>query len=311
MGNLPPDIIIHILSRLPVKSLLRFKCVCKSWCSIISDPQFIRTHLNLARERLILTSPSLRSFYSVRYEENNDAIAVELDFPVEKNSYDEVTYFGSCNGLLCLSPEPDTFLLFNPSTRESRKVPKVKNDCFPFSRYLTRAFTHGFGYDHSVDDYKFVKIALGIYVLVYSLKTNTWKGVQDFPYNSHGSDPEKPLNGALHWIVSRTEDWQESQLIGAYDLAEEKFQDSFPPFSAKNFYVIEVLGGCLCILAGTVLTSRNDFWVMKEYGRRESWTKVVITISYSHMKPLGFLKEDEALLELHLSSLRLAGLKAR
>lgn len=85
-GSLPLDIISYILSRLPVKSLLRFKCVSKSWCSLISYPQFIRMNLNVAiadsyvkhqRQRLILISPSLHSLYPVGgHEAHYDAIAV-------------------------------------------------------------------------------------------------------------------------------------------------------------------------------------------------------------------------------------------
>ncbi|KAJ6911695.1 hypothetical protein NC652_022086 [Populus alba x Populus x berolinensis] len=45
-----------------------------------------------------------------------------------------------------------------------------------------------------------------------------------------------------------------------------------PPLSVKNFHAVQVFGGCLCILPGTVLSMHNDFWVMKEYGKRESWT---------------------------------------
>ncbi|KAK3012848.1 hypothetical protein RJ639_010348 [Escallonia herrerae] len=43
---LPDEIIEEILTKLPVKSLLRFTAVCKSWYSHIKNPSFINAHLN-------------------------------------------------------------------------------------------------------------------------------------------------------------------------------------------------------------------------------------------------------------------------
>ncbi|KAL9363934.1 hypothetical protein Peur_041807 [Populus x canadensis] len=124
-GSLPLDIISHILSRLPVKSLLRFKCVSKSWCSLISYPQFNRMNLNVAiadsyvkhqRQRLILISPSFHSLYPVQYS-------------LKKWGFDDFTFIGPCNGLICVSCDLDTVLLFNPCTKESMIIPKVRRDC--------------------------------------------------------------------------------------------------------------------------------------------------------------------------------------
>ncbi|KAG5543801.1 hypothetical protein RHGRI_016527 [Rhododendron griersonianum] len=38
--DIPPILLKEILSRLPIRSLLRFQCVCKPWLKLISDPQF-------------------------------------------------------------------------------------------------------------------------------------------------------------------------------------------------------------------------------------------------------------------------------
>ncbi|KAL7218697.1 hypothetical protein ACSBR2_011880 [Camellia fascicularis] len=44
--NLPQEVLFDILARLPVKSLLQMRCVCKSWNSLINSPIFITSHMN-------------------------------------------------------------------------------------------------------------------------------------------------------------------------------------------------------------------------------------------------------------------------
>ena len=48
---LPEEVIYEILTWLPVKSLIQFRCVSKSWNSIITNPIFITTHLNRVNKR--------------------------------------------------------------------------------------------------------------------------------------------------------------------------------------------------------------------------------------------------------------------
>ncbi|KAK4727087.1 hypothetical protein R3W88_032004 [Solanum pinnatisectum] len=48
-GDFPEDLIREILLKLPVKALLRFKCVCKNWYTLIKNPCFIREHLNFSK----------------------------------------------------------------------------------------------------------------------------------------------------------------------------------------------------------------------------------------------------------------------
>lgn len=72
-ASLPDDIIENILTWLPPKPLVRFRCVRQSWNSKISDPEFINKHLSMNKAK----SLSL-------YDDNNN-----------NNGY-----------LLCRSPRP-------------------------------------------------------------------------------------------------------------------------------------------------------------------------------------------------------------
>ena len=46
------DLIIQIMIRLPAKSLQRFKCMSKSWLSLISSSHFANLHFELEATRL-------------------------------------------------------------------------------------------------------------------------------------------------------------------------------------------------------------------------------------------------------------------
>ena len=87
----------------------------------------------------------------------------------------EIKIFGSCNGLSCIMPQPETLFIFNPCTGESMRVPDS-----PPTKNPNAAVLYGFGYASSVKDHKLVKILLAQnIVLMFSLKNKSWKRVQD------------------------------------------------------------------------------------------------------------------------------------
>jgi hypothetical protein len=51
--SLPDEIIFDILTRVPVNSACRFRCVSNEWCSLISGPDFIAAHKSRHAEPLI------------------------------------------------------------------------------------------------------------------------------------------------------------------------------------------------------------------------------------------------------------------
>ena len=111
------DIVYDILSRMPVKSLIRFRCVSKSFGSTITDPKFIATHLNQAIS-LSNNNNSTHNGYllytphpsSPDIEEELHTVVYNTDHSLTEVSSFEIPYVlggtnivAFCNGLFCLT----------------------------------------------------------------------------------------------------------------------------------------------------------------------------------------------------------------
>ncbi|XP_059623827.1 F-box/kelch-repeat protein At3g06240-like [Cornus florida] len=330
--NLSQHLLVQILSKLDVKSLLRFRCVSKSWRSLISDPYFIKTHLNqsLAKSSSIQTPHNILfisypfrpyGLYtaSFRSADDNNIVVQKIDFLFQSSPGCQIRgcyIMGSCNGLICIEVESllikssklkrDTYV-FNLSTRELRQIP----DCdYYFPPCLHKIV--GFGYDHCHDDYKLVNIDCDR-IFVYSMRTDSWRVVEDFnnkmdfrvfPYGTQ-------LNGAIHWLriknpnftykiaaSRRMVDPKITYEIAAFRMVDEKLR-MFPlPSTCANINFhkapqVGVFEGCLCIVPPPGCDSA--LWVMKEYGVEQSWTR--IDIKFPVVSDMLALLRNEALMD--------------
>lgn len=158
-ANLPTDIITDIFTRLPVKSLIRFKCVSKSMYALVHNKIFIKKHVNRAIHQ---SDPKLilkNEFKLFGVEIINDKKLIrarKLQVPFAL-SLEKVEISGSCNGLLCISDQRcnEDIFLFNPSTRKYKKLPVPE---FDVPTIETTCFTSlGFGYHQAEDDYKVIR----------------------------------------------------------------------------------------------------------------------------------------------------------
>ncbi|XP_071697516.1 F-box/kelch-repeat protein At3g23880-like [Rutidosis leptorrhynchoides] len=309
------EIIVEILTRLPVESLLRCKSVCKLWRSLISDPHFINSHLylssnrnNYANHRLIFNTVRRRylktcKLFNVLYDKQ-PLNAIELDYPL-KQLQKSVSIVGSCNGLLCIAIDEDKLFIWNPTTRRSNRLPYCGFEPGP-GWYVS----YGFGYDTLTDDYKVVGIPC-VYpgvecdtkVKIYSLRTGNWKEVGDFPHKSLLNDDGKFSNGALHWAVWRYFGSSYSWTIVSVDLGNESYGEVPQPVydEGKKDLSLGVLGenlSVVCVYRGKCA----DVWVMKVYGEQDSWTKLV-SVPYmtdpgrhQYSAPLFFSNDGKVLL---------------
>ncbi|KAF6991995.1 hypothetical protein CFC21_009034 [Triticum aestivum] len=126
--SLTDDLLVEILSRVPFKSFCRFKCVCKAWLALASDPHYqwklpkIPTGLFHGRKdssvaQLVSLSP------------NDEEINGALTFLPR---HEHLEFVDCCNGLaLCnykssyICPEACRFIVCNPATQEWRSLPDI------------------------------------------------------------------------------------------------------------------------------------------------------------------------------------------
>lgn len=295
MGTIPLDILSNgILPRLPAKSLMRFKCVSKTWLALIPSHEFIQRQLSYA-----LTSSTNDLFILT----GNDSClySCSLDLPeapaVKLPSFGiEPSVVGSCNGLLCIQIyRPYCLVLLNPSTGSYRKIPSL----LPPRRCSALSF--GFGYDSRTDDYKVVRLAerhpsLGFFgrqmdriVQVFSLSTNSWEVIEwASPQDSMGDRENGACvrNNLLHWKFWCSQEGR--YRIRCFDICVKQWIHDvpFPDYMVMSSHshsvqhdkdrVLDfgVLDGKLYLSIKNQLQSAVDIWVMNEYGVKESWVKL-------------------------------------
>lgn len=315
MSNLPLELITEILCRLPAKNLLCCRCVSKPWCALIDSPSFIKLHLKHSIETTANLEIILKTAHLYCVGFDFEDTPKELHHPLMCYNHG-IKVLGSCNGLLCICNVVDDIALWNPSIKQHRMVPFLPIE---LKRYFgtcsCTVHVFGFGYDPINDDYKVVRIAqfMGVdrrsfesEVKVYSLRKHWWRRIGDMPYCVHYPGANGVYaSGALHWMVSQNPESKVANIIVALDLAHDDYLEvPQPEYMDKNFNMdLGVLRGCLCLLAN-FQGKCIDLWAMKEYGVKESWTKLFSVVQQEVLrnirsfKPLAYSKSgNEVLLE--------------
>ncbi|KAF7813729.1 F-box/kelch-repeat protein [Senna tora] len=271
MKDLPEELLLNILLRLPVKSLLRFKSVSKLWHSLISDPHFANSHFQrssfLSGRLLHIADSQVRS---IDFHSSISAL-VHLNCPIIPPP-PSLQIWGSCKGFVVVH-NGDHLFVWNPSTGSCKQLTSS-----PMTSQFVR-FIHGFGYDASTDDYLLVLAGGELrYAQFFSMKANSWKEIEgsaNFSYckavieSSIGSF----LNGAIHWLVLGPRTQITDHIVLAFNVTERNFHEIplLDDFGSLDFCYLGTLGGCLSLCE--LGEGTTNIWLMKEYGLKSSWTK--------------------------------------
>ncbi|KAI9123648.1 hypothetical protein K1719_004948 [Acacia pycnantha] len=289
---LPEEITINILKRLPVKSLIRFQCVCKHWENLFKTPSFIAAHLCQSHQNssFIFSHDYLLNNLPLRLLDCEMQLRDVQKAPLF-DSLASASYFsivGSSNGLLCFviglgSRFPISLLVWNPVTGDGREVPTSRIVDMDEDDYGL-----GFGFSPLDNDYKIVAI-YGEYgfvsgVDVYSLSRGSWKEIESRNLEKVSCywSTVSSNNGIIFTYGIKEIEEEEVEVIVSFDMAKEVFtliMTSCPPLWCNlNFSLAVYEDKPAVITTSAVAGSSNiDLWVMEEdlssSAERGSWIK--------------------------------------
>lgn len=342
---IPEEILLEIIIRLPLKSIARFKLTSKQWNITLSDPKFIHEHNKRGTfdDQLLFykSQPTHVPDYGfpfpfVNQPPPNDSIYnigyakrfCKLKAPYERR----LNYvLGSCNGLILLTHDEHSshnFTVWNPLTKKSTQFNSCWENSLPQFRQTKyhRAILSALCYNASRDEYiiflafepknftsfyGFTKLV----VSVISCKTGRFTSPQYQLPGLHGFFSDQAgtiVCGNPHWLLIETSIFSishKSKVI-YFDVEVEKMvYMTLPEFEAKRKKLVGIGGLNRQTQLGIVLHNIEqlsfEVWVMKEYGKVESWTNLY-TISHHYITKelevlhlLGFVHTGEILLDVN------------
>ncbi|KAL8096076.1 putative F-box protein At3g16210 isoform X2 [Apium graveolens] len=315
---LPENLFIEILSRLSVKDLLHFKSVCKSWHEIISSPIFVSKHLsNYYKNNDDWRGCLLVQFFVSQAEIQLCELLVDktprvLDYEVlyDVPMYGSLYVYGPCNGLYYMCEyNHRRRALWNPAINELKTLPRIiRKPDLPTKLTYNRNEVFGFGFDHVSEDYKVVvmkgywnvddhdsDLDHPVSVLVYSLKTNSWRYCGDLAkaYHLELNRCYIYVNGCCYWLGSFE---YSSEVIISFDMANNSFKEiDVPDYAKPSSKCLAVYDDSLVLLSLHETDKILDIWTWSEEG---GWTKKFTVGPLPRVRsPVGHWKGNRLVLQ--------------
>ncbi|XP_010485063.1 PREDICTED: putative F-box protein At1g32420 [Camelina sativa] len=262
--EIPLDVTVGILKKLPTKSIARFQFVSKEWSSIIT---IRRDFIDFVMNRY-LAQPQ-RDAYFVASDDYGECYLTFLSSTQDKETILIPKGFRHyLRGLVCCWSKSGQVVLYNPTTRQSLYLPKKK------TMYMETSFI---GYDPLEKQYKVLflpKYNPEQPCRVFSLgETNTkWKSIQGVE-SHHPLQGAVCINGKIYYQAGIADQYDCTSLykLMSFDVRSEEFYNVDAPKKLMDYrsYLINYQGklGFGCQEKGV------EIWVMETQG----WSKIIFS----------------------------------
>lgn len=205
MGRFGEDLVADILSCMPTKSVVRFKCLNKYYNQITYDPIFAANHA-------LQSKPEVHGLFQISVLDSENTLFFTFHNSKPKVYQSQLPpIIASCNGFLLLNLPGSNLCMLNPTTDKFKIIPKSK------AAYRCSKWNFGLAYDpiaYSSFNYKLVHIyrnhilipGVEVYSFeIFDLGADSWResksklicGMAKFvKVNGQGVY----LDGFVHWL---------------------------------------------------------------------------------------------------------------
>ncbi|VFQ66216.1 unnamed protein product [Cuscuta campestris] len=311
--EIPSALLCEILGRLPIKTCLTCKLVCKEWYHAIASPEFSSFLCRFMAPQLNVlfccySGATVRSTFNLiglekgsNADDSGNCIVGADDRIRFKPKFDisseilYVCYRG--NGVVLLVCTKDDYFVCNLLAGQWMKLQnlhQVRDQSYDVSRCEL-------GCCPVSGQFKVLVLLWDVERKIQLAKIQT---LGDGEWRSVGNSPLKIVRGGC--FLNGSSHWRDDKSIWSFHFGEERFSPTPIPFPddviseayKKKSKILCVFDYCLCLRCSScVVGDEIDVWIMKEYGVKESWVRQFVIVNDPWSVPLMHMDKGKILVE--------------
>ncbi|KAL1205780.1 F-box only protein 8 [Cardamine amara subsp. amara] len=296
--EIPVDLLIQIMARLPAKSVMRFKCISKYLSSLLCSRYFCNLFLRVPSQlqpqpRIYMTllddiSYSKSVLLSSAPSTCLSSVVFDQDLTLRRmGGYSLRSVRGFMCYTICLEAR-----IYNPSIRQLVKLPFIKSSNID-PHYVLHFLCH----DPVNNQYKILCVIMSKDIQMFKSELwvfvleagGSWKRVAKDFHPHRPTSLEVTMNGVLYYLA-----WTDSHtfVLVSFDIMSEEFNMIQVPRKVGDVLIILKVrailinyGGKVAVFDYTYVRRNNgklDIWVMEDW-RKKEWSMKTLALQPSQV----------------------------
>ncbi|CAH2078455.1 unnamed protein product [Thlaspi arvense] len=306
--NIPVDIVIEILTRLPPKSLMRFKSVSRLWSSVICSQYFTNRFLKASsppRIYLWLGFGSKRVLLSSSASPDSDGTVTMSSFVVGQDltipAMEGYHVSHVLRGLMCCTNRKSA-QIYNTTTRQLVILPDIEESNIIAENHESKRVVYRIGHDPVLDQYKvfctvskrgsdrvggkLVTCMPEHWVLLLGERdvSSRWRKIPSRCPPHHVLRQGLTINGRMHYYLALS--LLSSFVLVSFDISSEEICMLQPPINRLPLFISLIeCSGRVANLDHLDLEEKGvmKLWVMEDAGKNRWSRKTTLVLQPSDM----------------------------